>query len=102
MTATLDCAAPATTGYSCAGSDRPEQTDSSLSCELVNGLGGGPITYCCFSFGGSSSTCVPDSALSCAATGSYAYRCAAGVTPTAVAPSLTNCSADASGDYCCQ
>lgn len=91
-------------GFSCTGSDTPDQGDSSLDCSTGT-PGNGDTLYCC-TLGGSTSggnTCMQDSTVSCTS-GSTGYSCTGSDTPDQDQSGLV-CSVGtaASGEtqYCC-
>jgi hypothetical protein len=91
-------------GYSCTGSDTPDQSDSSLLCS--DGVAGnaGSTTYCCLT-SSSDTTCGADNTVSCP-NGSFGFSCSnASEPPTQAYPSL-NCGSGTAGNagsetYCC-
>ena len=95
-------------GFTCAGSDTPGQTDSTLICDF--GVPDGSSTdYCCLPPQATFNSCAPDSALAstCTTAGSFGFKCTSTADdPTAVIPTLT-CSAPTpdpdgtSQDFCC-
>jgi hypothetical protein len=92
-------------GWSCSGSDTPWDSNSNLSCSDGVVDSSGNTDYCCFDFGGSSSTCTPDDTLSCPTAGSYGYTCVAGDDPTSLDSSLVCSDPTPDGNYdtfCCQ
>jgi hypothetical protein len=103
------CPDPDSLGYSCAGSDTPEQTDPSLTCSPDQGTG----AFCCYTGtvvvggggGGGGSTCAADPSVT-GCLGSDGYSCASGdAAPDSTDATLT-CSdptPDGSGNdlYCC-
>lgn len=89
-------------GYSCSGSDSPDQDDSTLDCSA--GVTDGANTdYCCITIT-SGSTCSPDSNVEGCASGSYGFSCTGSDTPDTANSSLT-CSSGTPGSgetsYCC-
>jgi hypothetical protein len=91
-------------GYSCTGSDTPNQVDGSLSCSQATAGNAGSSLYCCTTIGGTG-TCAPDSTVtSCGASGT-GYSCTGTETPSQVYPSLA-CGPGTAGNagstvYCC-
>jgi hypothetical protein len=91
------------TGYSCTGTDRPEDSDSSLFCS--DGVAGnaGATLYCCVTL--SISTCAPDYTVQGCVPGSIGFSCTSTDAPQDGDPSL-NCSVGVAGNagstlYCC-
>lgn len=91
------------TGFSCTGSDSPDQSDSSLVCSEPSSDGSN-TDYCCtpYSSGG---TCMQDSTVTGCTSGSYGFSCTGSDSPSSTDSSLT-CSTpttDPNGgmDYCC-
>ena len=82
------------TGFRCTAGTNPEQVDPSLSCSIpAADPNGTDDDFCCFTFHGSPSTCVPDDTITqFCQIDSFGYACAAGDDPTSLDPSL-NCSA---------
>jgi hypothetical protein len=102
---TVSCTGSAT-GFSCTGSDQPEDSDSSLTCSVPISGNAGSTLYCCVSgFAFSSSTCAPDSTVTGCEAGSYGFSCTGSDTPDQTDSSLT-CSTPVDGNagsslYCC-
>src|SRR5271166_5440110 len=71
----------ASTGYSCGGSDSPDQTDATLSCSYgILDTSTGDTLYCCLASSyswGSSSCAVDNTVTGCTSAGSYGYSCTA-------------------------
>jgi hypothetical protein len=99
-------------GFSCAGSDTPDEADATLNCSSATiDPATGDSLYCCedvYTGGGSSSGgdsgCSPDSTLTCDP-GADPYDCAAGDNPESYDPSL-RCSdpstqPDGTDGFCC-
>jgi hypothetical protein len=92
-------------GYSCTGTTRPEDVQSTLVCS--DGVANGSSTdYCCIA-GFTSTTCTPDVSIQGCVGASFGFRCTGTASPSATDASLT-CSTgtpDAAAntlDYCCQ
>jgi hypothetical protein len=96
-------------GFSCVGSETPDQTDSTLNCNA--GVANGSFTnFCCLpsqdTWGASTCALGHSIAAICATPGSFGFRCAGLDTPDQTDLRLT-CSAgvpEASGtftDFCC-
>ncbi len=94
------------TGYSCTGSDAPQDSNSSLVCDYGEPGNAGSTTYCCLTAVATSSSCGPDSTVGGCVPGSFGFSCAnATEPPTAAYPQLT-CSTGQQGNagseiYCC-
>jgi hypothetical protein len=89
-------------GWSCTGSDTPDQDQSGLVCSTGT-AGSGNTEYCCISY--SSSTCMQDSTVQGCQGGSYGFSCTGSDTPEQSDSSL-NCSTGTAGSngetlYCC-
>jgi hypothetical protein len=86
-------------GYSCQGTDTPEQTDSSLTCSVDQGNG----QFCCTT-GGGGGGCGPDATVT-GCMGSDGYSCPAGSQPPDATDTTLICSDPApsgsSDAYCC-
>jgi hypothetical protein len=91
------------TGYSCSGTDTPQQDFSSLDCG--GGVANGTNTdYCCITLQ-SGSSCSADSSVQGCASGSFGFSCTSSDTPDQADSSLT-CSTGTAGNggetlYCC-
>jgi hypothetical protein len=106
---TVTTCASGTTGYSCTGSDTPDESDATLSCGPAAAGNAGSSIYCCSIVdGGVAGTCAADvTSQECAAVaGSTAYSCSGTAAPGATDSSLT-CGPGATADggaatvYCC-
>jgi hypothetical protein len=89
-------------GWSCTGSDTPDQDNQGLDCSTGT-AGSGNTQYCCITF--TSSTCSQDSSVAGCESGSYGFSCSGSDTPQQADTSL-NCSAGTAGEngatlYCC-
>jgi hypothetical protein len=94
-------------GYSCTGTDTPDQTNSALYCS--NGVAGnaGSTLFCCVTFA-TTTSCAADGNVQGCAAGSIGFSCSGGDTPEIGDPSLT-CSVGVAGSgatagdtiYCC-
>ncbi|HLK37703.1 MAG TPA: hypothetical protein VKU41_13175 [Polyangiaceae bacterium] len=102
---TVTTCATGLAGYSCKGSDTPQQSDSTLTCGAATAGNAGSSLYCC----SSSSTindagiCAPSSAATCTG-GATGYACTGTNTPTTANPSLSCGSGTPGGSstlYCC-
>jgi hypothetical protein len=109
-TTVTGCADPST-GYSCTGSDPPDQADPTLSCSIgvADGSDATLTDYCCLTGEDfAAGTCAQDDTITsiCTTAGSFGFRCASSDTPDQTDSTLT-CStgvADADGtstDFCC-
>lgn len=92
------------TGFRCTAGTNPEEVDSSLSCSIPR-ADGPDDDFCCFTFRGSASTCVPDDTITqFCQIDSFGYACAPGDDPTTLDGRL-NCSAPqpngGEDDFCC-
>ncbi len=90
-------------GFSCTGSDTPDQADSSLDCSTGTPGNSGETLYCCIAY--VSSTCMQDSTVQGCQAGSYGFSCTGTDTPSDSDSSL-NCSTGTAGNngetlYCC-
>ncbi len=88
------------TGYSCTGTDTPDQSDTSLACSTPT-ANGSSMDYCCIT--NTSTTCNQDSTVMCQA-GSYGFTCTGSDSPAASDTSLTCSTGTANGSnttYCC-
>jgi hypothetical protein len=89
-------------GYSCSGSDTPQEDFGGLACQPVASTGSATSGYCC-----TSSTCEPDTTVTGCAPGSTGYSCGGFDLPQQTFTTLacTGSGADgggsASGEYCC-
>jgi hypothetical protein len=91
-------------GFSCTGTTRPDDLESTLVCSdgIANGSS---VDYCCIT-GFTSTTCTPDSTIQGCVGTSYGFRCTGTASPSAGDASLT-CSAGTpeatpnTFDYCC-
>lgn len=105
--AVADCAG-GSYGFSCVGTNTPDQTDPTLVCS--DGAPDGSNTdFCCLVMQDSSSSCAPDASVTsrCTAPGSFGFKWTSAMDdPMALDPSLT-CEpgvVDADGaseDFCC-
>jgi hypothetical protein len=94
-------------GFSCAGTDTPDQTDPSLTCS-IGVVSGSDTLFCCLSsqYSWTAGTCGPDDTIGTCQPGSFGFKCAASDTPDQTDPTLV-CSTgvpDADGistDFCC-
>lgn len=99
------CNSPST-GYSCTGSDTPDESDPSLACSFGEAGNAGSTVYCCLTADTfSSSTCAPDSTVAGCQPGSYGFSCVGSDTPDQTDGTLT-CSTGVAGNagstlYCC-
>jgi hypothetical protein len=99
-------------GYSCSGTDTPDQSDASLICSAgVVGTGAteGDLDYCCIQYASAvTTTCVADSNVMGCMGASIGFSCAGGDTPELGYPDFT-CSVGVPGTgataadtiYCC-
>jgi hypothetical protein len=93
------------TGYSCTGTDRPEDSVSSIFCSDGQAGNAGSTLYCCLSKDTADTTCGDDPTVSCPG-GGFGFSCSdATEPPTQAYPSL-NCSSPVAGNagsatYCC-
>jgi hypothetical protein len=92
----------ASTGYSCTGSDAPQDSDTSLSCGAGVREPSGVTAYCCID--ATVATCGADPTVTCAS-GSSGYSCSGTDSPAANNSSLT-CgagvpAANGATTYCC-
>jgi hypothetical protein len=94
-------------GWSCTGSDEPQDSDNSLICDYGQPGNAGSTTYCCLNqVSSSSTTCGYDSTVAGCVPGSFGFSCTdANEPPSAAYPSL-NCSSGTAGNagselYCC-
>ncbi len=90
-------------GFSCTGSDTPDQSDSSLVCSYGEPGAGGDTIYCCVGF--SSTSCMEDPTVTGCEGGSFGFSCTGTDTPSDANAALV-CSQPiqgANGDllYCC-
>jgi hypothetical protein len=90
-------------GFSCTGTDRPEDTNASLFCS--DGVPGnaGSTLYCCVTL--TISTCAPDYTVTGCASGSIGFSCTGADSPDMGNPNLV-CSVGVPGNagstlYCC-
>jgi hypothetical protein len=93
------------TGYSCTGSDEPEDSNSSLICSSGTDGNAGSTLYCCL-HAVSGTTCGPDSTVAGCAPGSFGFSCADATEPPNDSYPSLNCSAPTAGNagsavYCC-
>jgi hypothetical protein len=94
------------TGYSCTGSDSPDDSDSTLICSSpVDGNAGSEL-YCCADAFPSTSSCAEDPTVTGCPPPSIGFSCTSTDTPMDADPSLT-CGPPADGNagstlYCCQ
>lgn len=101
---TVDCSGGGF-GFTCTGTDTPDQDDSSLECSTGT-VNSSNTQYCCIQYSsGSSSPCTQDSTVTGCASGSYGFSCTGSSTPSQQDSSL-NCStgtAGSNGDtvFCC-
>ncbi len=98
---TVSCTGSAQ-GWSCTGSDTPDQDQSGLVCSTGT-AGSGSTQYCCITF--SSTSCMQDSTVQGCQAGSYGFSCTGTDSPAQGDSSLT-CSTGTSGSngetlYCC-
>ena len=89
-------------GWSCTGSDTPDQDQTGLVCSTGT-AGSGNTQYCCITF--SSTSCMQDSTVQGCAAGSYGFSCTSTDSPSQGDSSL-NCSTGTAGNngqtlYCC-
>jgi hypothetical protein len=90
------------TGFSCTGSDTPDQSDTSLVCSAPT-QSGGKNNYCCIPYT-QSSGCTQDMTVMCTG-GSIGFSCSGSGTPQQSDSSLTTCSTPTASNgmslYCC-
>jgi hypothetical protein len=91
------------TGFSCTGSDTPDQSDTSLVCSTGT-ADTGKTDYCCIPYTQSSTTCMQDNTVMCDA--GFGFSCAGTDSPTSIDSTL-NCSTPTVVDggptlYCCE
>jgi hypothetical protein len=89
-------------GWSCTGSDTPDQDQTGLVCSTGT-AGNGDTQYCCIPF--TSTTCMQDSTVQGCQAGSYGFSCTGTDTPSQNDSSL-DCSTGTAGNngetlYCC-
>ena len=89
-------------GWSCTGSDTPDQDQTGLVCSTGT-AGSGNTAYCCIPF--TSTTCMQDSTVQGCQSGSYGFSCTGTDSPSQSDSSLT-CSTGTAGTggetlYCC-
>jgi hypothetical protein len=100
------CSSPST-GYSCTGSDTPDQSDSSLVCSYGVQGNAGSTLFCCLAPASASNSCAPDSTVTGCSGASYGFSCSnASDNPMDEYSNLT-CSTPVPGNagsslYCCQ
>lgn len=102
-TITANCAQGAT-GFQCAGSQTPDQTDTSLLCSTGT-TDGSNLDYCCLPNSQTTTTCMQDSTVMGCQSGSYGFSCTGTDMPQRSGSSL-NCSNGVAGNngetlYCC-
>jgi hypothetical protein len=89
------------TGFSCAGSDTPEDSDSSLVCSDGTSAPGATL-FCCVTF--SSSSCAQDNSVGGCTGDSFGFSCTGTDTPDDADSTLV-CSQPTQGNgvllYCC-
>jgi hypothetical protein len=89
------------TGFSCTGSDTPDQSDTSLVCSSGT-ADTGKTDYCCVPY--DQSTCMQDTTVMCTS-GSIGFSCTGSDTPSQGDSSLTSCSTPTMSNgmslYCC-
>ncbi len=109
-TATTTCAADSSVagcqagsyGFSCTGSNTPDQTFTNLTCSSGTAAAGATLYCCADGTSVATGTCSADAAITGCVGGSSAYKCTGGITPD---PSL-KCSTGVAGPagdvyYCC-
>ncbi|MGO9832866.1 MAG: hypothetical protein ACLP1X_01485 [Polyangiaceae bacterium] len=109
-TTVTGCADPST-GYSCTGTDPPDEADPTLECSIgvADATDATLLDYCCLTgVTFTAGTCSQDDTVGdCTTPGSFGFKCAGSDTPDSDDSSLTGCSTgvpDADGtstDYCC-
>jgi hypothetical protein len=100
---TSECAGG--TGYSCTGTDTPDETDSTLVCSQGETLTADEIGYCCVSAFASTSTCGEDPSVSGCEPPSIGFSCSGSDSPDQADATLTCSPGVPSGTatlYCCQ
>jgi len=100
-TCAADCTG-ASIGFSCTGSDTPEQGDSSLVCSTGT-AGSGNTLYCCID--NASTSCMQDSTVQGCSGSSVGFSCT-GTAPPSQSDSSLTCSTGVAGTngqtlYCC-
>ncbi len=97
------CADPST-GYSCTGTDPPDQADPTLSCSIgvADATDATLLDYCCltgetFAAG----TCAQDDSLTCPTPGSFGFSCDGTDTPEMTDTSLTCTAGSDPTQFCC-
>jgi hypothetical protein len=92
-------------GYSCTGSDTPDQADPTLICSAGEPLSGDETGYCCVTAFASTVTCAPDSTVMGCASPSIGFSCTGTDTPDDGDMTLICSCGVISGSstlYCCQ
>jgi hypothetical protein len=92
-------------GFSCSGTSRPDDQDTTLTCS-IGVSSGGRLEYCCLVGLTMTTGCSQDPSVSCQQAGSYGFSCTGSGSPADSDPGLT-CSTpttDANGNslYCCE
>src|SRR5271167_3758029 len=62
-------------GYSCTGSDTPDETDPTLICSVGEPLSGDETGYCCVTAFASTVTCAPDPTVAGCVSPSIGFSC---------------------------
>jgi hypothetical protein len=101
--ASVVCSSGTGTGYSCTGSETPQQTNSTLDCGTGVAESDGDTGYCCTTGSATTDTCAVDTTVAC--DGSTGYSCT-GTTPPDATDTTLDCGAGVSGAngtlaYCC-
>jgi hypothetical protein len=92
-------------GFTCGGTDTPDQSDSSLECSTGT-VNGSNTQYCCIQYSsGSGGACSQDDTVQGCQSGSYGFSCTGDNTPQQQDSSL-NCSTGTPGSngdtlFCC-
>jgi len=102
--ATVSSCAPGSYGFSCTGSDTPDQADASLVCSGGVPGNAGSTLFCCSLGGTTTPSCAQDPAVTGCLAGSMGYSCVGSDTPEQSDGSLV-CSTGTPGngntEYCC-
>jgi hypothetical protein len=92
-------------GYSCLGSDAPDDSDSSLLCSDGTAGNAGSTLYCCL-HAVHGTSCSPDDTVAGCAPGSFGFSCSDATEPPNDSYPSLQCSAPTPGNagsaiYCC-
>jgi hypothetical protein len=97
------CADPST-GYSCTGTDPPDQADPTLSCSIgvADATDATLLDYCCLTgITFVAGTCAQDDSITCPTPGSFGFSCDGTDTPEQTDPSLTCTAGSDPTQFCC-